>query len=512
MRGIGIFNDIEWERNVLKSTACWLPLVTISPTAVLLTMCAVAAGNEFAIVPGQRELFLDDVGIKDLKNVERVVHKPRRHPENPLLSPDTPWERGCQVYGTANYDEAAKLFKLWYLTGPKDRGLTPLKLDGYERAPHTTMAAYAESEDGIHWTKPALGIFPYDGDTQNNLLGIGRFNCEGISVLHDPHDADPNRRWKCVYWDHGSGGWEVRNGGPYCKGGPDDGWHVAFSADGIHWQRYEGNPVIAKYCDTNQNVLYDPRLKKYVGYSRFNFGRRLARTESEDFEHWSEPQLVLECDAADGPATQIYGAGVDLYEGIYLAMIWIYREGSDGKIDTQLATSRDGIAWTRVGNRATWLELGDEGSWEGGMVRSVERIIPRGDELYIYYCGVHGAHTGPKIKNVVRKHPVQIGLLTQRRDGFVSLRAGESEGTILTQPFALPGDDIHVNVDAPRGSLVVELLDENGDAVATSTPLTGDLLNEPLRWAQGNPADAKGETVSLRFRLRNADLYSYWVE
>ena len=100
-------------------------------------------------------------------------------------------------------------------------------------------------------------------------------------------------------------------------------------------------------------MLYDPRIKKYVGFSRFGFGRWLARSESRDFIHWSAPQLVLECDEADGPRTQIYGAGVDLYEGVYLAMIWIYREGGDGTIDTQLATSRDGIQWTRVGDRAT---------------------------------------------------------------------------------------------------------------------------------------------------------------
>ncbi len=62
-------------------------------------------------------------------------------------------------------------------------------------------------------------------------------------------------------------------------------------------------------------------------------------------------------------------------------MLWIYREGGDGKIDTQLITSRDGIGWTRVGDRATWLTLGDEDSWEGGMVRSVERIIRRGEKL-----------------------------------------------------------------------------------------------------------------------------------
>ncbi len=481
-------------------------LVTTSP------MTAGAADPAFQVSAGQRQLFLDDVGIERMDSITRTVHSPERHADNPLLSPDTPWERGCQVYGTAYYDQTARRFKLWYLTGPKDRGLKPLKLDDYERAPHTTMAAYAESTDGVHWVKPKLGLFSYDGDKQNNLLGIGRFNCEGISVLHEPREPDPNRRWKCVYWDHGSGGWEVRDGRPFCKAGPKDGWYVAFSADGIHWKPYEGNPVIHRYCDTNQNVVYDPELKKYVGFSRFGFGRRLARSESTDFLHWSEPKLVLQCDARDGPGTQIYGAGVDIYEGVYLAMIWIYREGGDGKIDTQLATSRDGVQWTRVGQRATWLKLGDEDSWEGGMVRSVERIIRRGDQLYIYYCGVHGPHSGPKFKKVVREHPVQIGLLIQRRDAFVSLDAGEQPGTILTKPFKLSGSKLLVNLDARRGELRVDMLDENGNVVARSESLTGDLLDEPVKWAEGNIADLQGHTVKLRFTLRNGRLYSYWLE
>lgn len=50
--------------------------------------------------------------------------------------------------------------------------------------------------------------------------------------------------------------------------------------DGIHGKRYEGKPVISKYCDTNQNVLHDAKLKKYVGFSRFGFGRRLASLSS----------------------------------------------------------------------------------------------------------------------------------------------------------------------------------------------------------------------------------------
>ncbi|MFH1738592.1 MAG: hypothetical protein ABIH23_06255 [bacterium] len=491
-------------------------LLVFSSLFTLWNVSNIAFAEEtFTVSRGVRQIFLDDAGIASMEGLVRVVHQPDRYPNNPVLTPDTPWESRCQVYGTAYYDEALGRFRMWYLTTPRDRGLKPLDMGTHERAPHTTLAAYAESEDGIHWIKPNLEIFPYDGDRQNNLLGFGRYNCDGISGLHEPSDRDPKRRWKAVYWDHGSGDWEVLDGKPYAKPGPFDGFYVAFSPDGIHWNSYKDNPVLRKYCDTNQNVVYDPNLKKYVAFSRFGFGRKLARSESEDFLHWTEPQLVLECDEQDGPNTQIYGAGVDLYESLYLAMIWMYREGGDGKIDTQLAVSRDGFHWTRVANRATWLALGDDDSWEGGMVRSVERIIRRGDTLYIYYCGVHGAHTGPMRETVERKYPTAIGLLTLRRDGFVSLQAEESEGILLTQPFSLPEGNLYLNANAESGSISTALCDSNGEPILgfeESQTISGDTLQSAVKWKKEVPSELLGRQACLRISIRNADLYSYWWE
>jgi hypothetical protein len=468
----------------------------------------------FDVRHGVRQLFLDDVGIEKLTGLKPVVHPPTRHPKNPLITADTKWERGCQVYGTAIFDEQRQKFRMWYLTGPRDRGLKPLKVDGVERPPHTTLVAYAESGDGIHWNKPNLGQFPYDGSKKNNLLKIGRWNAEGISVLFDPREKDTKRRWKAIYWDHGSGGWEPRNGKPFAMAGPHDGIHVAFSPDGIHWTPSKHNPVLKVYSDTNQVVLFDPNIEKYVAFGRFGFGRRLARSESSDFEKWSEPKLVLQCDAQDGPQTQIYGTGIDLYEGLYLGMIWIYREGGDGKIDTQLAVSRDGIRWNRVGDRATWLKLGPDDSWEGGMARSVERIIRRGNQLYIYYCGVHGPHTGPDFRKVVRKHSVAIGLVTLRRDGFVSLEAGDKTGTLLTKPFQLPSGQLRVNAKAKsQGRITLALCDKSGKPIkefSESKPVTGDVIEGTIRWSREIPESLRGETVRLRFAIRNANLFSYW--
>ena len=144
------------------------------------------------------------------------------------------------------------------------------------------------------------------------------------------------------------------------------------------------------------------------------------------------------------------------------------------------------------------------------MVRSVERIIQRGNELYIYYCGIDGAHTGPNVKQVVRRHPVQIGLLIQRLDGFVSLHSEHQPGIVLTKPFQLSGNQISVNCDADEGELHVEVLDTEGQVRALAKTSV-DQVKHRLAWSQGSLDPLIGKQVQLKFRLRATDLFSYWV-
>ena len=74
------------------------------------------------------------------------------------------------------------------------------------------------------------------------------------------------------------------------------------------------------------------------------------------------------------------------------------------------------------------------------------------------------------------------------------------------------GARLSVNVDAARGALHAEVLREDGRVVAKSAAITGDRPNTPVRWERGDIAGLIGRTVSLRFRLRDARLYSYWTE
>jgi len=458
-----------------------------------------------------RRLFLDLRDVTRMERLYRRVHQPRRHPENPILRGEHPWESVASLYGTVLFDPQEKRFRMWYLTGSYREGFVQVR--GRRVLGNITLLGYAASPDGVHWEKPILGQVDFEGSKENNLIDVGRTNCEGFAVLYDERDPDPQRRYKGFYWEHGGVDtfveWE--DGRLLWGEGDGDGMWMSFSPDGVHWTNCPENPVIPTGSDTTQSLVWDPAREKYVVFGRMGAGgRRAGRAESADGVHFTEPELVFAADEVDEEGTQFYGMPVNIYEGVYLGMVWVYREGVDGRIDTALAVSRDGVGWERVLDRQTFLSLGEEGSWEDGMVRISQNFIVAGDEIYLYYGGVQGPHTGQKFKKVTRKHQPMLGLATLRRDGFASVEGGEEEGLLLTKPLEISSGELHVNADS-RGHLIAEVTDDQGVPLPgyTSLPMAKDRVDAALRFDRPL-GELAGSQARLRFRLRRANLYSYW--
>ena len=334
----------------------------------------------------------------------------------------------------------------------------------------------------------------------------------GFAVLYDQRDPDPQRRYKGFYWEHGGTDTFVEHEGRLIWGqGEGDGMWMSFSPDGIRWDNCVENPVIPLGSDTTQSLVWDETIASYVAFGRMGAnGRRVARATSRDAVHFDEPTMVFDTDQWDEEGTQFYGMPLSLYEGMYLGMVWVYREGVDGRIDTSLACSRDGIDWQRVGDRETFLGLGERGSWEDGMVRISQHFVVVDDEIYLYYGGVEGPHTGRKFAQVKRTHAPAIGLATLRRDGFVSLEANDQPGAMLTKPIVVTGDHLHVNA-ASHGHLIAEVTDDTGAVLPgyTSLPMVKDRTDAALRFDRPLAA-LQGHTVRLRFHLKRANLFSYW--
>ena len=478
----------------------------------------------------RRRLFIDDQDIESIQGARRVANRALKHPNNPIIIGDKPWDAyRPQIFGTVLFDEQQNLFRMWYLAwGSHVLSPDPEPMvDGIKRIGHTSKVGYAESTDGFDWIKPHLGIVDYNGSKENALVNIGRDNPEGVAIVYQPDDPNPERQYKALYWEHKV----APKGEPIGRGIIDqdprsDGMWVSFSKDGVHWQNYEHNPVIPQGSDTGQCVVYDPATKKYILYSRLNVGRRISRCTSDDFIHWSTPELVFAADEHDPPGTQVYGSGFCIYEDHYIGLPWMFYLALDQKIDVQLIHSRDGITWHRTAERERIIPNGPEGAWDSGIIFTACRPVVTEDQILIYYFGIKGDHHGHPERDweeSKRYYRGGIGVATLRRDGWVSLDLPYTGGSVTTKPLTVPapgqGDitpRLMLNTNAYTGDVKVTVLDEDNQPIPgfeQSNNLHGDFLRTEVTWSSGQTlSKLTGRKIKLRIHGRLAKLYSYWFE
>lgn len=379
---------------------------------------------------------------------------------------------------------------------------------------------YAESRDGITWTKPELGIVVYEGSRANNLV-VSAFQpeltggtCHNPSVIRVP-GADPGRKYAMYGYDGAVG--HAR---------------VAYSSDGLHW-RYEPETERTPLYTSSDvvNFFHDPYEARYTSTwkTRNRRGRAVGVAWSKDGLKWTKAfdGPIFAADDLDPDATQIYGMPVFPYQGMYIGQPWIYRAryfkygdysvrklheaqaDSIRTMEAQIAWSWDMINWTRPPARPEFIPLGAPGEWDDGMIFTADAPVVVGDKLHFYYGGCDGFHDDKRVKTA-------IGLATLRLDGFCSMRAGVDEGWLITrrEPFREPVVTINART-ASGGVVSAEILDRQNRVVpgfsrAECEPFTGDAVAHELRWKSRQlPAAPETADWKIRFWLRDAELFSY---
>ena len=449
-------------------------------------------------IDSSSQLFVDDYLIASQHGLKRVVHSAKKHPDNPLIEPDKPWETRdaygsrVELYGAVMHDPAEGLYRMWY---------------------NAHDVCYAISADGITWEKPELGLFDHDESSNTNICyraHKGYEYVDSVNIFHRPDEPDPEKRYAMLVFQYET---EVRPGGMY----------LAYSPDGIHWTEGE-RPVIpgfsSKPKDPKVNregvgdisqFIYDPKLGCYVGFLKILYhGKRVcALSTSEDIIHWTRPRMILLPDEDDPEDMDFYALSGFPYESMWMGFLRVYRAEEHETIDIQLVSSRDGLHWDRVGNRESIIERGSKGLFDWGMlsvVPSPPLLID--NEIHIYYSGLAGLHTN-------RHSRACIGLATLRRDRFVSLHAEKTMGELITRPLDFDGTNLHLNADADKGYIRVGVLDGNGGQIEgfkldECVSLTEDSLNHRVAWRGSDGLrDLAGHTIRFKFQFSKADLYSF---
>ncbi len=486
-----------------------------------LVACAAAshAAEFFDETKAVSVFAFDTVSIPYSQNLRLEMRTPEKPAGNPVLprgAAGTPDAQGVQFYGSIIKENGK--YRLWYVAFDDDKD--------NKVASSRWRAAYAESMDGVNWTKPNLGLVEYKGNKNNNLLamGGGPWGFVNVKVLKDEADPDPARRYKMT--TH-----------VYFRGQRRLGTLLPFvSADGLTWK-----PVLdvksVKAELKKEDVLlpaihFEPSGGLYqwdgmfyaCGQNALNAtrpyqGRVTRMYRSADFVHWMPTQNV---GFVREPQHEVLGAGRSLegeqtHEGIsvwnrrnvLLGVVGLWhgaKEWPDITIDLGFVVSNDGLNFREPAHEWTFIKRGEDGAWDQGGVLQGQGFENIGEETFVYY----GAWDPRHWKEAPPRGGVGIAKLPRDRFGeLVVETAGKGPGDYqlpeITSEFvtaAIPvkgGEHFFVNAAGlgPEAALKLELLSATETALAgyTSTVRQSG-FQTPVVW------DAGGADLPERIRVR----------
>ncbi len=488
----------------------------------------------------QKQLFIDDYIVESMEpRVYRLMNQPQKYHNNPVIRLDTDWEHkgGLSHGGDCGqifYDPDRGLYRFYDLM---------VNWDWSER-----WVFYAESKDGIHWVKPKLGQVKYLGYDTNFISFPFDSKAHSNAIFRDPAARKEAERYKMLYMQERQGKVSMYPG---------------YSSDGLNWKAYDvDRPAVPYWSDTNNNLLWDAKRKRYVLYLRtFNKLNRWMETEpfhpedartrtasfatSADFLNWDSPPAIRDADdrflsfhadekdrvgSRDFYTLEVlpYAGGYVGFTSVYHNMFGVAPAAMDAgkaqspwmdRMDIQLLWSRDAVKFQRVGERRVFIPNGPAGSWDEDLVYSVHNGIVREDrgEIWIYYEGFSGHHWFYHRQEHQRG---QVGLAILRLDGFVSVTG---QGAITTRPLTFQGNALRINatgvdkyVGPGYGTVRVEILDaETGDPIPgfdekSSDPFGDDRIDHTVSWkGRSDVAALQGKAVQLRFHLDKAKLFAF---
>ena len=471
---------------------------------IALTVQAPAHAAEVLTLGDQPELFIDHTFIDSMDKTSLKLWNPSEK-ENVLMF-DKPWEGRYCGYATILQD--GDLFMMYY------RGRPEAGVDGSD----DETTCYAESKDGINWTKPNLGIYEYNGSKYNNIIlkGHAPFSHNFAPMLDTRPGVPANERFKAVAGTHKLG------------------LSTFVSPDGKHWKKIGDKPIITDGAFDSQNVAFwsEPE-QQYVCYfrvgsessiahSQFKGHRSIGRSTSKDFVNWTPTVEMTYSDTAREHLytnqTLAYFRNPNIYIAIAARFMPSRRVISEKEFanlggiatyskdcsDTVLLTSRGGTNYQRTFMEAFVRPGIGLNNWSSRTNYPARGVIPSGDENMSFY-----------IQRNYGQNDHHLQRMELRLDGFASIHAPYGGGTMTTKPLTLDGKELILNyATSAAGSIWVELQEPDGTPISgfskkDCTEILGDRVERAVIWNDSTDLSSlKGKTIRIQFTLKDADIYS----
>ncbi len=449
-------------------------------------------------IGARRELFVDGLLIDKLSGARLKLHQPQ--PGGIAVKYDGPAEYPFCHYTTILKD--GDRYRMYY------RGGNPEDLK-------KSVTCYAESRDGITWTKPTLGLVEIDGSRENNaILPAGDQFCPFIDGRPGVSDSE---RYKANMLGEG-------------------GLLGYISADGIHWERLRPEPIVRSELfnnfDSQNSMFWSEAEQCYVLYARhMAAGRRAAaRATSADFLNWTKQTLMSYSDTdSTTPSKHLYTNQTHPYfraPHLYISMPGRFLDGRRALSDQQsqavgvddrgggakdisdgvLLTSRAGSTRYDFTFRESFVRPGiGDNNWTSRSNYPALGVVPTAADEMSFYVQ----------RNYAQKN-AHLERMTLRTDGFTSVNAPYDGGELLTKPLKFAGGELALNyATSAAGDIRVEIQDASGKPISGFTlddcpEIIGDEISRIVSWKAGSDVKSLvGHPVRLRFVMHDADLYSF---
>jgi len=440
------------------------------------------------------------------------------------------------------------LWTMWYVTF----ACGDVKEDSAGYGYHTPQLI-AYSHDGICWEKPNLHLSTRSADEPNTIVGAcqtdanGRYlsgygGWEGLSILDSEATPHPHARGRFTAM---TTTFPLDTIGGIC---------LVHSDDGVRWTAYPENPVITGSPDTQNTLVWDPHIRKYVCFLRptihcgmaSHANRKMARSESEDLIHWTPPRVIIDTDEVDAPAFETFDEpGMDgairgrtkQFQGLspfilndcYIAFTWFY-DVKLGTFTNEMLHSDDGIRWQREALREPFIADGrPEGFHAKIIIPAADSPVLVGDQYYFYLSAGPYDHHEIALASINQNMPGRDEILRTtgiyafaiKRDRWIGYEAGPIEGEILSTPIDWEGGSpLCLNAEIEEsGYITLEIEDQWGRPVKEAHldeidrikgPL--DAVDHPVTFGPGPKTIMKFPPVGpirLRVRMRHAKLYGW---
>ena len=494
-------------------------------------------------------LFVDDRHVRNLLSMKRVFGKAEKCPQ-PVLT-DIPGRRIC--WGCV-LTEAGK-HRLWYQSGVAnnchelakagvwgrgdDYGYYPEHHPGAVAMWQTAVVSYAESDDGVTWTRPDdLGLIEWQGSKANNIVLDGSIAVEqyngaitdmgGASIVRDD-SAPPEERYKLVaFWgsihSHDGKVGLDRSETDLQRFWDASAKYVISSPDGIHWngplKRVKEDAGGGDYSGVtrdhrNQRWWYNDRARQ--GLWGPTYIRTAGLCTSETLDDWPEHvEQLFPLGAAEDFGAEYEHHGMVPFNYGDQDLGWLELSIKGAPKASLLVSHHDGDRWRRVRDCPPIIECGPEGAHDCSIVNATRNApLLAGDEMIILYNG----HNRSPLEDGL--HEGYMCASRMRRDGFagmtvdtVAMGRHECPAMLQTQPVAVTADALTLNIEGHEGTARAALFDEacepiDGFSLDDCLPIDEDNIRAEVRWEGANVQQLKDRRVITLVELSAGTIWAY---